>query len=552
MFLLPPLLVIHKFFLSKMATTNESADTGESNKIFLIILLVLSVFIVILLLITNFIIPPCGGVTGGCADDNPCTADSTDASGKCTHVSIDGPNLACSGPAGLCKARTCGEGSCIEELILNCCGNAICEINETSSFCPMDCGGGGLVTHTDEHGDEYTDYHPEDGACEPNSGNSDGAICDCRENDCDDGVDNDNDGQIDCYDPDCDCLPENCPDCPDCGDCEQSKYPSCGGTCPNNELCMPVTDTAGVQSCSCEPTQQQMCERSQYPSCGGYCPNNELCMPASDAAGTMASCYCQPTDQSPCEQTRYPYCGGTCPTNEVCTPVQGTTSEGACQCEPTTQNCEDQQYPACTGVCPSQTQRCTAVKNQCSCEEQTIACEDSYQYQCTGECPSGKTCMRDAYGGCNCRDLQCEDSVAPACNGDCPDNYDCEYVGGTTAAGACQCVQQSTDCEDADYPSCIGDCPDNERCIAMQTSCECTSGGWVPLDCEDSKDYPYCAGTCPENQRCTAMQTSCACVTDYTCSSMSSKLCGQGTCPPGMYCGVGTSADYCMCYSAPV
>jgi hypothetical protein len=276
-----------------------------------------------------------------------------------------------------------------------------------------------------------------------------------------------------------------------------------------------VTDVAGVGSCQCEPTQQVECERSYYPTCGGYCPNNGHCTPVESSAVAAAHCECQPPP----------------PTTQ-------------------TEDCVDQQYPSCTGSCPGQTQRCAAVNGMCICEEQTVECADSYQYQCTGECPTGERCVRDAYGGCNCIHTDCEDATAPACNGQCPNGENCEYVGGATAQGGCDCVPESVDCADADYPSCVGDCPTNERCTPMQTSCECTTGTWTPA-CETS-DYPACSGTCPAGQTCTAMQRTCACVTDYTCSSMSSKMCGQGTCPPDMYCGVGTSADYCMCYSAPV
>jgi len=445
-----------------MDTTNKS-DTGGGNKLFLIILLMLTVFILVLLLLLALGIFPLGGKaksSTGCGDDNPCTTDTLSASGACSHASVSGPMLSCSGPAGLCAVHTCSAGSCIADVIEDCCGNGDCELPEESIVsCPIDCGGS--VTIND--GDGYIEINGGD-ECDPSSGNIDGAECDCRENDCTDGEDNDNDGQTDCDDPDCNCVQtEDCPPCEDCG-----KYPNCEGECRTTDgvtgICQANTQT---RTCDCGSTRQS-CEDSLENKCNGDCPDSQECayVPATSTTGALyspARCECQPVETD-CTAANAPACEGNCPNGQECESYTGATS----------------------GI------------PYCRCADIEVTCEDSYSMQCTGYCPENQQCLRTAWSTCQCMDLTCEDSVVPECGGECPDNYDCEYVVG----GTCGCVLEESDCNDINGDTeneCKpGLCDDETKdCLPTGNDCSCE------VRCENLADFNACSdGWCPGDEVC--------------------------------------------------
>lgn len=489
------------------ASTQPPASKGDGDKIFLVILLCLSVLIVVLLLLIGFGVLQ-GGISGGritgggaagCGDDNPCTTDSVGSNGACVHQPYDGPNQACSGPAGLCHVRLCSAGSCVSEKILNCCGNGDCEAGETKSTCPIDCGGGEVTTNT-EGGDTYNEFNVTE-ACEPNSGVSDGAICDCTENDCTDGVDNDNDGLIDAQDPDCNCQPSS--------NCEDQKYPACTGKCPReSQKCV-----AENGKCTCE---------SQYT----------------------------------CEQTESAYCQrGTCPPNKEC-----KYSNGKCDCQPkyTCDLTQGTSTSTCKmGTCPPG-EYCDYRENGCTCLPSQLTCADSYQYQCTGVCDKGTECTRTGWGTCECLQIKCENADVSQCEvGKCPENQECKYV---TQEG-CSC--EPIECGDLDGGSekaCQGGVCDEGQCLPDGNDCSCQ------VKCEDVTDTRDCVdGYCPDDEVCTigyqdqfdaitgaiVAQTNCKCAPkcgdiEVSPNDPYGSACYGGGCETG-YCTYNYNTQECYC-----
>lgn len=392
-------------------------NTGDGNKIFLVILLILTIFIVVLLLLLASGLMPIGetkkSTAISCGDDNPCTTDYADASGACKHDAVTGPKLSCSGPAGLCEVHTCSAGSCTVEVIDNCCGNGECELPETASTCPIDCGGGGTIT-VDIGGNKYKEYNDSGQACQPNSGQSDGALCTCEENDCTDGVDNDNDGLIDCRDPDCDCLESE--DCPPCSNtCEDSQAPACRGECPDDEECTLVAGAtaAGAGYCECQPKQERVCEDSVRQQCTGTCPPGQECESYTPVSANIPSCRCVP-QQVTCADSYSMQCTGTCKSGTRCVRTLWNT------CECVQIECEDADAPDCKGVCP-RGESCGYLGNgTCGCE--AADCEDidgDTENECApGDCPNGKECV-PVDSGCSC-EVRCEDETDA---NQCPDAW---------------------------------------------------------------------------------------------------------------------------------
>jgi len=487
------------------------SDTGGGNKIFMVILLMLTVFILVLLLLLALGLLPVGtkSTTSGCGDDNPCTTDSMDASGACKHEAADGPKLACSGPTGLCAVHVCSAGSCISKVIDNCCGNGKCELPETASACPIDCGGGGTLTIHGSDGNTYNEFNKNNTLCEPNTGNSDGAQCTCTENDCTDGVDNDNDGLIDCRDPDCNCLQtEGCPPCE--GDCaplsvglrrtDAGVLSSFISFCTTNGGVMHIgtgDDTAVWCSFSSEgmsctkvtaiaivPRFEDLCKRAG----GEY-----SCTDVNGAAQIICTC-----PGSVCESGIYPQCGGSCSTGKTCTPVAGATAAGVgeCECLPEQMpTCENSLQYKCTGTCPIG-QSCNYSNGQCICVRQQVTCENSYSMQCTGTCKSGEQCLRTLWNTCKCVPIECEKADAPECKGVCPNDQGCTYLGND------QCGCQEKDCEDINGDT-VNECApgvcsnDDEECLPTDSDCSCKTR------CEDANSANECSDAwCPDDEVC--------------------------------------------------
>jgi hypothetical protein len=573
----------------------EEKNPEGGNKVFLMAILGLSVLIIILLLLMSMGIVPISitGMAGGsltaCGDDNPCTTDYMDEFGNCVHDAIDGPNLACSGPAGICESKVCSEGSCVTEIIEDCCGNSICEDGETAGNCPIDCGGGISVNEETEGDNSHVEFDTGgEVSCNASAG-MDGAFCICTEIDCEDGIDNDGDGLIDCDDPDCNC-PVDCPECPPCDndtdtddDCEDEcgDYPDCDG-----ERCELDDGTIG------------------------YC-----------YAGVDGCCHCEEMHEYDCESLPRACEMGTCPPGQRCETVFETDSSGfemasGCECVEdniTTQggSCQSAEAPACEGQCQDSS-HCEYNRTSDSCECVWDDCEDlTNPDACTiGQCPPGEQCVETTWGDCTCAPIDCEDAEAPACEGDCPRDMTCEY----NANDSCVCQleeEEPTDCEDSENPACTGVCDsDDEECEPVGQGCECVSpencGDGVDndddglIDCMDPEccppdydqdgdsccceniymdpnwescypdcdncvcpdegeecyalpDYPACecleeeptvsceqsampacTGDCPRGQQCVAGLTSCMCV--IPCESDDSRECTEGWCPEGEGC----------------
>lgn len=76
----------------------------------------------------------CGVCAAACGDD---TCDPAEGEDKCTCPLDCG---VCSGAApGVCKQYACEQGECITANKPNCCGNRLCEAEETPESCPLDC-----------------------------------------------------------------------------------------------------------------------------------------------------------------------------------------------------------------------------------------------------------------------------------------------------------------------------------------------------------------------------------------------------------------------------
>lgn len=477
-------------------------------------------------------------------------------------------------------------------------GGAVCEAGWGKlATTGGEAGGGTTMIEKIEKCLNNTYPYGDDSRGRPNLGIIDGAYCDCRENDCDDGVDNDGDGQIDCWDPDCNCM--DCPECESCEDCEDSDYPACSGTCPDSQECIPTSGTtaANLGRCVCKP--KETCERGTYPTCGGECPNGERCVPVTTGytAANIGKCECQPI-RPDCEDADVPACTGTCLDNQVCEPYRKSTAitnnlPDSCRCVPKQElECEDSFEKQCTGACP-ENQECqpyrksTVVTNNlpdsCRCVPKEVSCEDSVESQCMGDCPEGQVCepynpygavaanfvacrcvqqeqdcgditnIKNCYmgncpenqqctvtswGTCQCMDVDCEDSEAPACTGDCPGDKTCKYAGN----GECECVSESVDCEDSDYPACDGDCPKGQYCDLDRKYevCKCFGEADEGQECSTLANGACDTQSCPQGEKCVTINSyMCDCIPEqsYSCGYISdTAYCSVGECPSGQEC----------------
>ncbi|MFT5430796.1 MAG: hypothetical protein ACI9OJ_001474 [Myxococcota bacterium] len=85
----------------------------------------------------------CAGVLKGCDDDNPCTADSCNATtGICSNTAVT-VGTSCNN-GNLCVTATCGGGVCLDGADVDCNDNSLCTTDGCSSAngcinTPKDC-----------------------------------------------------------------------------------------------------------------------------------------------------------------------------------------------------------------------------------------------------------------------------------------------------------------------------------------------------------------------------------------------------------------------------
>jgi hypothetical protein len=213
--------------------------------------------------------------------------------------------------------------------------------------------------------------------------------------------------------------------CVHAGGCVGSLASCCDACGPGG--CVPTSTTTTLFPSTCGP--------SQYPSCGGTCPSGQRCVPFIESdcgvgGGVNHDCVCS-GESIGCgdpDPITLRVCGaGPCPLNGVC---MVDISCGVCGCSyPTTTTtttsststtnpsaCGAPQYPSCLGDCPAGEQcvafviydgpDLTPVPN-CVCASDSQACGDfdpNGFFNCgAGPCPPDGHCGIDFFASfCGC------------------------------------------------------------------------------------------------------------------------------------------------------
>lgn len=175
-----------------------------------------------------------------CDDGNPCTEDIYSyETGKCSYIKLTGLQPGCSAKV-TCGSYTCKAGICQIIYKSNCCGNKVCEVEESYETCPVDC------PNCDDKNectiDEY-DYHLQ--KC-VNTSILD-VIC-CGNTVCETGETYEN-------------CPKDCPNCDDDNECTKDSYDYHTQKCIN-EIIIPCCGNG-------------ICDEGveEYSSCPIDCPN---------------------------------------------------------------------------------------------------------------------------------------------------------------------------------------------------------------------------------------------------------------------------------------
>jgi hypothetical protein len=191
------------------------------------------------------------------------------------------------------------------------------------------------------------------------------------------------------------------PAIPDCSDdalldrhCGAGTYPTCGGSCPFGETCLP---DGGISTCRCVPAT---CGSIYDPVCvEGECPADGVC-----ALYPYTGCRCVFPVQ-PCGGT-FPVCNGTCPAGDECVQLGEYNPLNGCGCLPVGSTpCGNPGLPTCGGDCPTGSV-CGAMQPYdlyvtCGCIAPT-ACDGLT----IGTCPPGQYCELDPFDDDNdCRPL---------------------------------------------------------------------------------------------------------------------------------------------------
>lgn len=195
-----------------------------------------------------------------CDDGNPCTQDIYSyETGKCSYIKLRGVQSGCLAEV-TCGSYRCKAGVCQIEYESDCCGNKICEVEETYKTCSTDC------PNCDDKNectiDEY-DYHKHkcvntpilDVICCGNSVCETGETYENCARDCP-NCDDDNKCTKDNYDYYTQkCINEIIIPC--CGNriCDEDveTYSNCSTDCPNcNDSNRLTTDSFNYQTQKCE------------------------------------------------------------------------------------------------------------------------------------------------------------------------------------------------------------------------------------------------------------------------------------------------------------
>lgn len=219
-----------------------------------------------------------------------------------------------------CGGVTCPNGVCdIGENAVNCeldcsggiCGNALCEASENTVTCPVDCVCGNNTCDTGESAATC----PQDcgggtcgnGICEATE-TATNCPADCSVNpECGDGVCNGTETAATCPD---DCGGSVCGDGTCDADEDAATCPAdCGCTDPICDL-YPQCGCTGGQKCSLDTANNRACLSAGTTQPGGICTVDTSCAAGSiclgrNNDGTQGQClaYCDPTTQAGCTGT---------------------------------------------------------------------------------------------------------------------------------------------------------------------------------------------------------------------------------------------------------
>jgi hypothetical protein len=465
----------------------------------------------------------CGGCTGDCCEANNTPGCDIAVVANCVcnqdaWCCTNGWDDACVG-----EISQYGCGSCESNPV---CGDGQCDVDETCSSCPQDCG------NCNYTGD----------CCQPNGtpGCDDGAIvgCVCGQDSfcCENGWDETCVGEVEQF---------------GCGVCDTQ--PTCGdGACGDGEDCLLCPGDCGACTGDC-------CEDNGSPGC--LDPTITQCVCQQD------SFCCQSEWDSICAQEVVDFGCGQCGDAAGC-------GDGECAVDESCDICAED-----CGYCPGTGDCCAAHEGlgcgdaaiqACVCGLDSWCCESSWDFTCASEVESFG--CGECVGGTNCGDGIC--APGETCD-TCPD--DCGACGGT---GSCCEAQEGPGCDDPTIQACVclqdSFCCDytwDEVCVeevATFNCGDCVGGGCGNGACDNDEDCLICpadCGACAGTGCCEAHATpscddagisACVCAQDQFCCDVewdgvcvdevaslacgtcggTDPVCGDGECDGGESCKV--------------
>ncbi len=498
-------------------------NSSDTIKNIIIVVCVIALFI-IPTLVVYVTLPSC---PASCDDGNPCTADFCDQEAKdCRHTPLSGMQGVCAGSAGLCRERSCESGMCVERIVESCCGNGLCEENETYENCIADCRIPPEEICSDGKDNDFdalVDCEDPDCECiaggeddvdEEKAGNGEEEEVDCcapgaecQEN-CEDGEDNDCDGLADCEDPDCE---EECTiDCTELimitefrkefGDAvieeEEDKCEEIPGDWRSkvNEVgCY----TGDLEEFDCDDLEEEVRYFQFMQFCNSLnaeweCQNNYW------------GCLC---DKEPPEEAyNGPYCDDissmdadrTCPDypcqdpDESCRPVYGLAGL-TCECVAETEegsNCGDKIDNDNDGAIDCMDPDCCPGNEPCCCEDFFDSpdwslswcypdCEDCFCYE--GDCTNVR-------GECKCMEMPPCELIEPTSPEDCElgicrnSGQKCVYIGRNGDA-KCSCLYDCSGGENPDANSDPRACLEDSWCVDFDVPCQWYEDGQPVCGC---------------------------------------------------------------------